>query len=74
MSDDNVRQVFPLPHGEDGAWIAQARRVDRFVCEAVFRIEPSFHIGPESGGGSLDWEAANVRLPRWSLRASVRTR
>lgn len=67
MPPDNTRRVFPLPSGEYGAWIAQARRLHVFVCDAVFWIEPSFYIGPDDGMTSLEWETANVRLPPLDL-------
>ncbi|WP_284946293.1 hypothetical protein [Acidisoma cladoniae] len=59
--------MFPLPEGEDGAWIASARRLPNFVCDAVFRIEPSFYVGPANGMTALEWETANVRLPPLNL-------
>jgi hypothetical protein len=67
LPPDNTRRVFPLPSGEYGAWIAQARRLHVFVCDAVFWIEPSFYIGPDDGMTSLEWETANVRLPPLDL-------
>ncbi len=60
---DNTSRVFPLPTDECGAWIAQARTVAPFVCDAVFRLEPSFYVGPANGMTSLEWATANVRLP-----------
>jgi hypothetical protein len=38
-----------------------------FVCDAAFRIEPSFYIGPDNGMTQLEWETANVRLPPLDL-------
>ncbi len=63
MPADETRRVFPLPNGEYGAWIAQARRVPVFTCDAVFRIEPSVYIGPSNGITSLEWQTARIALP-----------
>jgi hypothetical protein len=63
LAPDHPRRVFPVPSGEYGAWIAQAHPLPLFTCDAVFRIEPSFYIGPDNGMTSLEWETANVRLP-----------
>ena len=52
-----------MPTGDDGAWIAQARTVPSFECDAVFAVEPSVYIGPDNGMSRMDWETANVRLP-----------
>lgn len=60
---DATRQVFPLPGGEEAAWIAQARRLQTVMCDAVFRIAPSVYIGPDNGMTARDWETANVSLP-----------
>ena len=56
-------RVFPLPTGEEGAWIARARPVSGFACEAVFAIARSVYVGPENNIERLDWDTANVRLP-----------
>jgi hypothetical protein len=63
----DTNRVFPLPTDEYEAWIAQARPLANFACEAVFRIEPSFYIGPDNDMTALDWETANVRLPPLEL-------
>ncbi len=62
MGAGDANRVFPLPTDEHEAWIAQARRLATSACDAVFRIEPSFYIGPDNGMTALDWETANVRL------------
>jgi hypothetical protein len=67
LQPDNRRQVFPLPSGPYGDWIAQVRPLHVFACEAVFRIEPSFYIGPDNGMTPLEWETANIRLPPLDL-------
>ena len=59
----NTPRIWPLPTGEHGAWIADARTVTSFECDAVFHIEASFYIGPSDGMASLEWETVNVRLP-----------
>ena len=58
-----AHQVCPVPTGEDGAWIARARTVSSFLCDAVFGLEPSFFIGPDTGVSSVERDTANVRLP-----------
>ncbi len=57
------RRPPPVPNEEDGRWIAQARTVPAFVCDAVFGVEPSFYVGPDNGMSSMEWDTANVRLP-----------
>ena len=56
-------RIWPLPTGEHGAWIADARTITSFKCDAVFHLATSFYIGPSHGMTSLEWETANVRLP-----------
>jgi hypothetical protein len=51
---------FPLP---EGAWIAQARPLRSFACDAAFHIAPSIYVGPDNGMTPLEWATANVRLP-----------
>lgn len=63
LCTDTTNRVFPVPTDKDGTWIAQARTVPSFVCDAVFGVEPSFYVGPENGMNSVEWETANVRLP-----------
>ncbi len=67
MGADDANRVFSLSTDEYEAWIAQARRLATFSCDAVFRIEPSFYIGPDNGMTALEWETANVRLPPLEL-------
>lgn len=67
MCAGDAGRVFPLPTDEYGAWAGQARRLATFACDAVFRIEPSFYIGPENGMTPMEWETANVRLPPLEL-------
>lgn len=59
--------MSPLPDGEDGAWIAQARRLPEFACDAVFSISASFYVGPDNGMTRLEWHEANVLLPPLDL-------
>ena len=67
MLSDTTYRVLPLPSGEYGAWIAQARRLPVFTFDAVFRIESSVYIGLDNGMTALEWETANVRLPPLGL-------
>jgi hypothetical protein len=67
LPPDATHRVFPLPSGEYGAWIAQARHLPVFTCDAVFRIESSVYIGPDNGMTEPEWETANIRLPPLDL-------
>ena len=55
-------QTLPTPELEDAAWMTQARPLDAFVCDAVFRFADSFYIGPDNGFTQREWEAARVPL------------
>lgn len=67
LPPDATDQVFPLPSGDYGAWIGQARRLPVFTCDAVFGIESSVYVGPDNGMTALEWETARVRLPPLDL-------
>ena len=47
----------------DALWTVQARRLNAFGCDAAFRIEPSFYIGPDHGMTALDTEVSRLPLP-----------
>ena len=54
---------FPIPDGAESAWIAHARRLSDFTCEAIFTIEPGLYIGPDNGLGTLARDSVTVKLP-----------
>ena len=54
---------FPVPDGAEGAWLAHARRLPDFTCEATFSIEPDLYIGPDNGLGTLARESVTLELP-----------
>lgn len=63
MTAEDAYRVSPLPEGKDGAWIARARRLPVFACDAVFAISASVHVEPGEGVAGAGWQEANVVLP-----------
>ena len=63
MTAEDADRVFPLPEGEEGAWIVRARRLPVFACDAVFAISASVRVGPDDGVAGTGWQEANVALP-----------
>lgn len=46
----------------DEAWMAWARPLGPFLCDAAFRIADSLYVGPDHGIGPDDWERLRVPL------------
>lgn len=59
---------FELP---DESWMARARPLGPFMCDAAFRIADSLYVGPDHGIGPDDWERLRVPLDPTDLPCRV---
>lgn len=51
-----------IDDGSDEAWMARARPLGPFLCDAAFRIADSLYVGPDDDIGPDEWERLRVPL------------
>jgi hypothetical protein len=57
MTPSNAfERIFPIPSGDYGAWMAHARPLPVFECEAMFGIQDSLYVGPRNNIAPGQWE------------------
>jgi hypothetical protein len=70
MSDVS-RPTSSFPGMADAPWMAVARRLDAFQCDAAFQIAETFYVGAENGFTPREWEEARIPLPPPALPCRI---
>jgi hypothetical protein len=63
--------ALPAVGPEDAVWMARARPVEDFLCDAGFSIADSFYFGPANGFSKLEWQELRAPLPPPALPCRV---